>query len=84
MGSPDEITPRGAAELPSVNEKIAVMSQQEGEAYIKPGLHINDEAGDLATQALAIGPANVELSKKVLRKIDLYILPFLCITYGKS
>ncbi|KUJ09715.1 uncharacterized protein LY89DRAFT_541834, partial [Mollisia scopiformis] len=45
-------------------------------------LHIDDEAGELAAQALATGPAETEISNRVLRKVDLYILPFLCITYG--
>ncbi|KAF2807901.1 MFS general substrate transporter [Mytilinidion resinicola] len=48
----------------------------------KSTLHIDDEAGDLAAQALASGRLDEAASKKVLRKIDLYILPFLCITYA--
>lgn len=48
----------------------------------KSRLRIDDEAGDLAAKALTSGPLDPELSKRVLRKIDMYILPFLCITYA--
>lgn len=43
---------------------------------------IKDETGQLATRALASGPADPEVSKRILRKVDMYILPFLCITYA--
>lgn len=43
---------------------------------------IKDETGNLATLALANGAVDPEASRKVLRKIDMYILPFLCITYA--
>ncbi|KAK6083103.1 putative vitamin H transporter [Seiridium cupressi] len=45
-------------------------------------LDIKDETGDLAVKALAAGAVDAEASKKVRRKIDRYILPFLCITYA--
>lgn len=45
-------------------------------------LNIKDETGRFATLALASGPADPEVSKRILRKIDLYILPFLCVTYA--
>ncbi|SPN99720.1 related to permease of the major facilitator superfamily [Cephalotrichum gorgonifer] len=48
----------------------------------KHAIHITDEAGDLAGKALAAGPLDEEASKRVRRKIDLYILPFLCATYA--
>jgi hypothetical protein len=48
----------------------------------KSAIHIDDEAGELAAQALASGPLDEAASKKVLRKIDLYLLPMLCVTYA--
>ncbi|KUI63294.1 hypothetical protein VP1G_10456 [Cytospora mali] len=45
-------------------------------------LDIKDETGHLATRALASGPVDPEVSKRILKKIDLYILPFLCVTYA--
>lgn len=45
---------------------------------------IVDETGEVAKLALASGFASPEESKGVLRKIDLYILPMMAITYGKS
>lgn len=48
----------------------------------KSRLRIDDEVGDLAAKALTSGPVDPEMSKRVLRKIDMYILPFLCITYA--
>lgn len=84
MGSSNEIIPSSAPEVSPMDEKIAVVTQDDTQDFRKGDLHIDDEAGDLAAQALASGPAEAEISKKVLRKIDLYILPFLCITYGES
>jgi hypothetical protein len=43
---------------------------------------INDEAGKIAIEAIVAGNIDPEKAKKVLRKIDMYILPILCITYG--
>lgn len=43
---------------------------------------IKDETGNLAALALAHGAVDPEASRKVLQKIDMYILPFLCITYA--
>jgi MFS family permease len=43
---------------------------------------IKDETGALAIQALSQGEVDPEASKRVLRKIDMYILPFLCCTYA--
>ncbi|KAI1470599.1 MFS general substrate transporter [Daldinia caldariorum] len=45
-------------------------------------LDIKDEAGILAARALACGTVDEETSRKVRRKIDIRILPFLCITYA--
>lgn len=44
--------------------------------------HIKDETGTLATLALNNGPMNQNTSRHVLRKVDVHILPFLCITYA--
>lgn len=48
----------------------------------KAHLSIKDETGDLAALALASGTVDPEASRRVLKKIDMYILPFLCITYA--
>ncbi|KAL0264708.1 hypothetical protein SLS55_000659 [Diplodia seriata] len=61
-------------------EKSGVVDESVVEE--KSRLRIDDEAGDLAAKALTSGPLDPELSKRVLRKIDMYILPFLCITYA--
>lgn len=83
MGAPEEINaPSDPRVAPPLNEKITVVTESDGQDFVKSELHIDDEAGEIAAQALASGPADAEVSKKVLRKIDLYILPFLCITYG--
>jgi hypothetical protein len=85
MGSADEIAASIDADfVPTINEKINVVTESQGDDFGKTELHIDDEAGALAVQALVSGPAEAAISKKVLKKIDLYILPFLCITYGTS
>ena len=76
MAAKPEITPDSDIS----NEKTVAITQKEPNE--KAGLHIDDEAGQLVGLALASGPAEAEISKRVLRKIDFYILPFLCITYG--
>lgn len=81
MGAQDEINTTSDAQITS-NEKIPVVMESDDAVFNKSELHIDDEAGEIAAQALASGPADSELSRKVLRKIDWYILPFLCITYG--
>lgn len=45
-------------------------------------LDIKDEAGDLAARALTSAVVDEETARKVRRKIDRRILPFLCITYA--
>lgn len=45
-------------------------------------LDIKDETGHLAARALAGGPADPITSKRILKKVDMYILPFLCVTYA--
>lgn len=60
-------------------KKVAV-----GSIYEKSDLHLDDETGELAVQALRSDEADPVVAKRVLRKIDLYILPFMCITYGKD
>ena len=46
-------------------------------------LKSDDEAAALAVEAFSAGPIDPEKAKKVLQKIDRYILPILCLTYGK-
>jgi hypothetical protein len=84
MGPPAEDITSSNTALPSSDEKITPIIRTATEDLAKSDLHIDDEAGVLAAQALVIGPAEAEISKRVLTKIDLYILPFLCITYGTS
>ncbi|KAI8957673.1 MFS general substrate transporter [Daldinia sp. FL1419] len=45
-------------------------------------LDIKDEAGDLAARALMSDKVDEETSRKIGRKIDICILPFLCVTYA--
>lgn len=45
-------------------------------------IKIEDETGDLATRALMSGAVDPEASRRVRKKIDMHILPFLCITYA--
>ncbi|KAK7747233.1 hypothetical protein SLS53_001486 [Cytospora paraplurivora] len=64
-------------------ENIASLEALPSHQRVDPTkLDIKDETGQLATRALASGPADPVLSKEVLRKVDLYILPFLCVTYA--
>jgi hypothetical protein len=92
MGAPNEISVSSETEaLPptltgalTTDEKITQVTRTESHALGKATLQIDDEAGILAVRALESGPADAEISNKVLRKIDFYILPFLCITYGKD
>lgn len=44
---------------------------------------IQDEAGEVAIEAIIAGDLDQAKAKKVLKKIDRYILPLLCITYGR-
>lgn len=80
--------PVNASTALETSEKIAVVTASDTASdhhdFVKSELHIDDEAGAIAAQALASGPADAEISKRVLKKIDMYILPFLCITYGTS
>ncbi|KAI0126071.1 major facilitator superfamily domain-containing protein [Xylariales sp. AK1849] len=45
-------------------------------------MDIKDEAGEFAAKALTSGVVDPEASRRVRRKIDMHILPFLCITYA--
>lgn len=77
-------TSNGAAELR--NEVVTSIdpqfSRKNSTDLEKRPFHIDDEAGELAAKALAVNSLDTEASKRVLKKIDLYILPFLCITYA--
>ncbi|KAI0161165.1 MFS general substrate transporter [Hypoxylon sp. FL1284] len=57
----------------------AVTATRDAEAV---ELDIKDEAGDLAARALKSSTVDEEAARQVRRKIDLRILPFLCITYA--
>jgi hypothetical protein len=83
MALPSEVVASSDVDVvASSGEKIAAVEETAGDDFSKSDFRIDDEAGSIAAQALASGPAEAEISKRVLRKIDLYILPFLCITYG--
>jgi MFS family permease len=60
-------------------EAISVTGAPDDE---KKSHQIKDEAGDLAVLAISAGQVDPVSSKRVLKKIDLHILPFLCITYA--
>ncbi len=65
------------------SEKQDVVSPNPVDIEVGSELKIQDETGDLAAKALAIGGVvDEELSRQVRRKIDMRILPFLCITYA--
>lgn len=84
MGSPEKLADSSEPNLDESGvEKIATVDQIDIEDFQKSDLCIDDEAGIIAAKALASEPADAEISRRVLRKIDWYILPFLCITYGK-
>lgn len=68
----------------SPNEKIAPTVEEAPAEFADSKLKIDDEVGALASQALASGDLDQEESRSVLRKIDLYILPLLFVTYGWS
>ena len=84
MADPKDMSVSNAPEPAISDEKVTFVPQTDLEDFGKANLHIDDEAGDLAAKALASGPAEADISRRVLKKIDLFILPFLCITYGMS
>lgn len=66
-----------------LDEKVATVVEEPVE--FKDAKHrIDDEAGALADRALASRDLDEAESRKVLKKIDFYILPLLFVTYGKS
>lgn len=69
---------------PEKNDKISLSRERldTDDLTTKAHVSIKDETGDLATAALASGAVDPDASRRVLRKIDMYILPFLCITYA--
>lgn len=72
MGSADADRVDAAESVP-----VTVFNDDEKKSH-----YIKDEAGDLAVMAISAGQVDPAASKRVLRKIDLHILPFLCITYA--
>ena len=59
MGAQDEINTTSDAQITS-NEKIPVVMESDDAVFNKSELHIDDEAGEIAAQALASGPADSE------------------------
>ncbi|KAK6957645.1 hypothetical protein Daesc_000432 [Daldinia eschscholtzii] len=68
-----------ASEKPTGQETITSSCIPDNEAAT---LDIKDEAGDLAARALTSDVVDEETSRKVRQKIDIRILPFLCVTYA--
>ncbi|KAI9733141.1 MAG: hypothetical protein M1834_003688 [Cirrosporium novae-zelandiae] len=75
--SPPSASP--ATDVSIVNEKVTSNVNVDVE---KSTLNLDDEAGSIAAKALASGPLDPHEAKKLLKKIDWYILPFMCVTYG--
>lgn len=67
-----------AAEIDAEKTNTIAAAAVDGKHEVK----ITDEAGHLALAALSAGAPDEAASRSVLRKIDLHILPFLCITYA--
>ncbi|KAI1077119.1 major facilitator superfamily domain-containing protein [Whalleya microplaca] len=61
-------------------DAITAAPSTQGAEVLK--IDIKDETGALAVKALMSGPVDQNLSQKLRRKIDLRILPFLCVTYA--
>ncbi len=81
--------PKSAAGIDADPEKRATGDDIEIANDVNDGtsssihkVSIKDETGSLAIQALSLGDVDPAASKRVLRKIDMYILPFLCCTYA--
>ncbi|KAI0109891.1 MFS general substrate transporter [Daldinia grandis] len=68
-----------ASEKPTGQQIITTSSILDADAV---ELDIKDEAGALAARALTSDVVDEETSRKVRRKIDMRILPFLCVTYA--
>ncbi|KAI0852934.1 MFS general substrate transporter [Daldinia vernicosa] len=68
-----------ASEKPTGQQTITTSGIRDVEAV---ELNIKDEAGALAARALTSDSVDKETSRKVRRKIDIRILPFLCVTYA--
>lgn len=68
-----------ASEKPTGQQTITTSGIRDVEAV---ELDIKDEAGSLAARALTSDAVDEETSRKVRRKIDIRILPFLCVTYA--
>ncbi|ORY62431.1 uncharacterized protein BCR38DRAFT_346745, partial [Pseudomassariella vexata] len=69
-----------STEKPSSGDGVHVAAENDVPEISK--MDIKDEAGDLAARALMSGAVDPESSRRVRKKIDLHILPFLCITYA--
>jgi len=65
-------------------EKIQPVVTNEATNLETLKLKSDDEAAALAIEAFSAGPIDQEKAKKVLRKINTYILPILCLTYGNT
>ncbi|KAF3061967.1 hypothetical protein GL218_04218 [Daldinia childiae] len=68
-----------ASEKPTDQQTVTTSGIRDAEAV---QLDIKDEAGYLAARALTSDAVDEETSRKVRRKIDVRILPFLCVTYA--
>jgi hypothetical protein len=84
MSEKEVVSSEIPAQAVSDDHKITAIHDIDDTEIGKPGLHIKDEAGNVVVTALATDSASPEDRKAVLCKIDLYILPMMCVTYGKS
>jgi hypothetical protein len=83
MSEKKAISSESPTQVVSGDKIIASVDDVDHAEIGKPGLQIKDEAGNVAVTALATDSASPEERRAVLRKIDLYILPMMCVTYGK-
>ncbi|KAI1102790.1 MFS general substrate transporter [Jackrogersella minutella] len=64
------------------SEKTETQTRTTASIVLDPEINIKDETGSWATRALTSTSADDAASRKVLRKIDMRILPLLCISYA--
>jgi MFS family permease len=82
MASPADEKRPGADAITSAPGPADAADRDPTDGVSVTKLSIKDETGDLATQAILLGAADSAASHRVRRKIDMYILPFLCVTYA--
>ncbi|KXJ92112.1 major facilitator superfamily domain-containing protein [Microdochium bolleyi] len=71
-----------ASEKQADHDMVAAADDVNPKDVQMASMQIQDEAGELAARALMMGELDEENARRVRRKIDMHILPFLCITYA--